>query len=102
MTGTVTTDGIGTYTITLTDNTAGWTETTQQQPNPNGDSMNVSAETVIENPGPSYPAFSELDFADVTVDGQAFDAANPSPISDSGPYTQSGLANGSFALLPNT
>ena len=95
MTGSVTTDGSGTYTLTLTDNTAGWTERTQQQLG----AQNVSAEAVIESPSSSYPSFSELDFSGVTVNGQSFDSFSPQAI-DSGQYTETALSGGSFAIVP--
>jgi hypothetical protein len=95
LTGSVTTDGSGTYTLTLTDNTAGWTERTQQQL----DAQDVSAEAVIESPSQSYPSFDELDFTGVTVNGQSFDAFSPQAI-DSGPYTETGLSGGSFSIVP--
>ncbi|MEZ0064489.1 hypothetical protein ABIA32_000477 [Streptacidiphilus sp. MAP12-20] len=94
-TGSVTTDGSGTYTIALTDNTAGWTEQTQQQLG----AQNVSAEAVIESPTGSYPSFSRLDFSGVTVNGQPFDGFSPQAI-DSGQYTETALSNGSFAIVP--
>jgi hypothetical protein len=95
-TGSVTTDGSGTYTITLTDNTLGWTETTQQQL----DGQNVSAEAVIESPTQSYPSFNQLDFSNVTVNGQSFDSVGPQSM-DSGQYTQTPLQGGSFSIVPS-
>jgi hypothetical protein len=95
-TGSVTTDGSGNYTLTLTDNTLGWSETTQQQL----DGQNVSAEAVIESPSQSYPSFSELDFSGVTVNGQSFDSFAPQSM-DSGQYTQTALSGGSFAIVPS-
>ncbi|MEZ0089230.1 G1 family glutamic endopeptidase [Streptacidiphilus sp. EB129] len=94
-TGAVSTDGSGNYTLTLTDNTQGWTESTQQQL----DGQNVSAEAVIESPTQSYPSFGRLDFSNVTVNGQAFDAFGPQAI-DSGQYTETALSNGSFSIVP--
>lgn len=94
-TASVSTDGSGTYTLTLTDNTQGWTENTQQQL----DAQNVSAEAVIESPTQSYPSFGELDFSGVTVNGQPFDAYSPQAM-DSGQYTETALNNGSFAIVP--
>lgn len=95
MTGTVVANGGGNYTITLTDNTSGWTEHTQQHLS----SQDVSAEAVIESPSQSYPSFSELDFSGVQVNGQAFDAYNPEAIT-SGGYGPGPLQDGSFAITP--
>ena len=94
-TGSVVDNGGGDYTITLTDNTAGWTENTQQQYN----GQDASAEAVIESPTSSYPSFSEQDFSNVTVDGQVFDASNPQALT-SGGYGPTALSNGSFAMVP--
>lgn len=91
----MTTDGSGNYNLTLTDNTLGWTEKTTQ----NLGAQNVSAEAVIESPSQSYPSFNELDFSNVTVNGQVFDNSSPQAI-DSGQYTETALQNGSFAIVP--
>ncbi|MBY8883294.1 hypothetical protein K7472_00340 [Streptomyces sp. PTM05] len=95
MTASVVSNGGGDYTLTLTDNTQGWTEHTDQ----NLGAQNASAEAVIESPSQSYPSFDELDFSGVTVDGQPFDNANPQAL-DSGGYTPGPLQNGSFSMTP--
>lgn len=95
MTGSVTAQGGGTYEITLTNETQGWTEHTTQSLN----GQNISAEAVIESPSGSYPSFSELNFSGITVDGQTFDAYNPQGIS-SGGYSPTQLSNGSFSMVP--
>ncbi|GAA2232724.1 MULTISPECIES: G1 family glutamic endopeptidase [Kitasatospora] len=94
-TGSVVYNGSGSYTLKLTDNTKGWTETTRQHLN----ARNVSAEAVIESPSQSYPSFDSLDFSGVTVNGRTFDAYSPQAI-DSGQYTETGLQNGSFSIVP--
>jgi hypothetical protein len=94
-TGSVVYNGNSSYSLKLTDNTKGWTETTDQSL----DAQNVSAEAVIESPSQSYPSFSSLDFSGVTVNGQAFDAYSPQAI-DSGQYTETALQNGSFSIVP--
>ncbi|MCQ4079838.1 G1 family endopeptidase [Streptomyces sp. RB6PN25] len=91
----VVSNGGGNYTLTLTDNTKGWSEHTTQ----NLSAQNASAEAVIESPTSSYPSFSRLDFSGVTVDGQAFDAANPQAL-DSGGYVPGPLSSGSFSMMP--
>jgi hypothetical protein len=93
MTGTVTDEGGGTYTLTLTDNTAGWTETTNQSISGASDG---SAEAVIESPTSSYPNFT-VNFSNVTVDGQVFDAFSPQAL-DSGNYVPGPLSNGNFTI----
>lgn len=94
-TASVVSQGGGTYALRLTDTTKGWTQSTQQ--NLNG--QNVSAEAVIESPSQSYPSFSSLDFANVTVNGQTFDTYSPQAI-DSGQYTETALQNGAFSIVP--
>ncbi|MFI6470198.1 G1 family glutamic endopeptidase [Streptomyces sp. NPDC050516] len=95
MTGTVVSDGGGDYTLTLTDNTRGWTEHTTQ----NLGAQNVSAEAIIESPTQSYPSFDRLDFSGISVDGQVFDAYNPEPLT-SGGYSPGPLQNGAFSMSP--
>jgi Peptidase A4 family len=94
-TASVVNSGGSSYTLQITDNTRGWTETTTQQLG----GQNVSAEAVIESPSQSYPSFSRLDFSGVTVNGQIFDSYAPQAI-NSGPYTETAISNGSFAIVP--
>ncbi len=91
----VVSNGGGSYTLTLTDNTKGWTEHVDQ----NLGAQNASAEAVIESPTQSYPSFGQLDFSGVTVDGQPFDATSPQALT-SGGYTPGPLQNGSFSMTP--
>ena len=88
-------NGGGSYSVRLTDNTKGWTHTTQQYLN--GD--DISAEAVVESPTGSYPSFSRLDFSGITVNGEPFSYYNPQPI-DSGQYTETPLNGGSFSIIP--
>ncbi|GAA3030476.1 hypothetical protein GCM10020000_03990 [Streptomyces olivoverticillatus] len=67
ITASVVSKGIGRYTLTLTDDTRGWTEHTDQILI----AKHVSAEAVIESPTQSYPSFSRLDFSGLTVNGLA-------------------------------
>ncbi|WP_328610287.1 G1 family endopeptidase [Amycolatopsis sp. NBC_00345] len=92
-TGKVEDTGGGNYDITLTDDTAGWTEHTTQ----NLGASDVSAEAVIESPSQSYPSFSSLDFSGITVNGQVFDTYSPQGL-DSGGYQPSQLSNGAFSM----
>ncbi|GGU66209.1 hypothetical protein GCM10010211_34360 [Streptomyces albospinus] len=96
ITASVVSNGGGSYTLTLSDTTKGWSEHIDQ--NLNG--QNASAEAVIESPTQSYPSFSRLDFSGVTVDGQPFDAAAPQALT-SGGYTPGPLQGGSFSMAPN-
>jgi len=95
ITATVQATGGGSYDITLSDKTKGWTEHTTQQL----DAQNVSAEAVIESPSGSYPSFDKLDFSGITVDGQAFDSYQPQAL-DSGGYTPGPLSGGAFSMTP--
>ncbi|MFI9722137.1 G1 family glutamic endopeptidase [Streptomyces sp. NPDC052396] len=94
-TASVISQGNGVYTLTLTDDTKGWTESTQQSL----DGQNASAEAVIESPTQSYPSFDRLDFSGVTVDGRPLDAAAPQSLT-SGGYSPGVLQSGSFAMTP--
>ncbi|MFC1433921.1 G1 family glutamic endopeptidase [Streptacidiphilus sp. N1-3] len=95
-TGSVTTtSGSGSYKITLTDNTKGWTYTTTQRLR----GANVSAEAIIESPTQSYPSFSSLTFTGITVNGSTFSAYNPLPLA-SGQYVPTALNGGTFSLIP--
>ncbi|OIK03653.1 G1 family glutamic endopeptidase [Streptomyces monashensis] len=96
ITAKVVSNGGGSYTLTLTDNTKGWTEHVSQ----NLGAHNASAEAVIESPTQSYPSFSKLDFSGVTVDGKSFDATNPQAFT-SGGYTPGPLSGGSFSMTPS-
>jgi hypothetical protein len=100
MTGTVTDDGNGsTYTLTLTDDTAGWTETTDQALPGGQGGQDASAEAVVESPTQSYPSFS-VSFSGVQVNGQVFDNFAPQAL-DSGGYSPGPLSNGSFTISQN-
>ena len=59
ITATVTTDGNGNYTLTLSDNTQGWTETTPAS----YQGANASAEAIIESPTAAYPNFGSVNFS---------------------------------------
>jgi hypothetical protein len=94
-TGTVTTAGNGTYTLKLTDNTRGWSYTTNQRLR----GQNVSAEAIIESPSQSYPSFDSLTFTGITVNGSTFSAYRPTGLA-SGQYVPTALNGGTFSLIP--
>jgi hypothetical protein len=93
-----TTDGNGNYTLTLTDTTQGWTETTPASYN----GANASAEAIIESPTAAYPNFGSVNFTNFQINGQdpssfspvALDASNSNGFED---HT-SGLSGGSFSI----
>jgi hypothetical protein len=97
-TGTVTTDGNGNYTLTLKDDTQGWTESTPGS----YQGENASAEAILESPTAAYPNFGEVDFTGFSINGQdasayspvALDASNSSGFED---HT-SALSGGSFSV----
>ncbi|MEU6174450.1 G1 family glutamic endopeptidase [Streptantibioticus parmotrematis] len=95
ITSSVVTKSRGSYTITLSDTTKGWTEHTTQRLS----AQNVSAEAVIESPTQSYPSFDELDFSNVTVNGQPFSSYDPQAIT-SGGYGPGELNGGDFSITP--
>jgi hypothetical protein len=71
-----------TYTLTLTDNTQGWTQTEQEQ---ESGLANSSAEVITEAPssesGPLPLAdFGTIDYSGSTANGSSMDAQNPTQI----------------------
>lgn len=94
-TGSVTTSGNGSYTLTLKDNTKSWSYTTTKSLS----GQNISAEAIIESPTSSYPKFTATTFSGITVNGQVFDNYDPIALS-SGGYSPTALVNGGFSLEP--
>lgn len=99
-TASVTTDGDGNFTLTLTDNTQGWTETQDQSSSTAEDG---SAEVIAEAPYSDgvlpLSDFGTVDFTDSTVNGDALSDSSPTSIdlvSDSGvtEATTSSLSDG--------
>lgn len=94
----VTTDGGGGYTLTISDTTRGWTETTPGS----YPGENASAEAILESPTAAYPDFGRVDFTNFTINGQtaatfhpvALDASNADGFED---HT-SALSGGSFSV----
>jgi hypothetical protein len=84
------------YTLTITDNTAGWTQHVTKSYN----GANSSAEFILESPTGAYPDFGTVRFTGATVDGStytgqggvALDASNNSGFED---HTGA-VSNGSF------
>ena len=71
-TGKVTRSGT-TYTLTITDNTKGWTKTTTKT----GRDANSSAEFILESPTAAYPRFGTVTFTGASVNGTALSSFNP-------------------------
>lgn len=88
-------NGGGSYTLTLSDNSKGWSEHVDQ----NLSADNASAEAVIESPTSSYPSFDSVNFSNVTVDGQPFADTNPGTLT-SGGYGPGPLSGGNFSITP--
>jgi hypothetical protein len=84
------------YTLTITDNTAGWTQHVTKSYN----GANSSAEFILESPTGAYPDFGTVHFSEAKVDGAtytgqsgvALDASNNSGFED---HTGA-VSNGSF------
>jgi hypothetical protein len=99
MTSSVTTDGNGTFTLTLADPTQGWTKTYSKTAT--GVALS-SAEVIVEAIGsktiPACPDFGQVQFTDVTANGQAFATAgtvSTTNLERSGvPLTQDGPLSG--------
>ena len=80
-TATVTTDGSGDFTLTLTDNTQGWTETQNETgSSATGGSAEVIAEAPYSNGVLPLSDFGTVDFTGATVDGSAIGDSSPSSI----------------------
>lgn len=62
-----------TYRLVLTDNTQGWSQTTNGSYN----GANASAEVIIESPTGAYPSFGSVNFSGSTIDGSDLAAYNP-------------------------
>ncbi len=69
----VSTDGGGNYTLTISDTSKGWTESTPGS----FDGENASAEAILESPTAAYPDFGEVPFSNFEVNGQAASAFSP-------------------------
>lgn len=95
--GTVTRSGRN-YTLTLTDSTKGWTQTTTKSIT----AQNVSAEVIIESPTAAYPKFGTVNFSNSAVDGTPLGNLNPTLLdaSNSGGYEDhtSPVSGGSFSI----
>jgi hypothetical protein len=72
ITATVTRSGIN-YTLTLTDDTRGWTKTTTKTLS----ATNTSVEVIMESPTAAYPNFGSVDFSGSRVDGGTLGATGP-------------------------
>ncbi|WP_161789779.1 G1 family glutamic endopeptidase [Streptacidiphilus neutrinimicus] len=76
MTSSVTTNGSGSFTLTLADPTRGWTKTYTKTL---ASAPLSSAEVIVEAIGsagiPACPDFHQVQFSDVTANGQAFASA---------------------------
>lgn len=88
--------GSSSYTLTLTDNTKGWTQHVTKSIS---GAENATAEAVIESPTGSYPSFSKLNFSGITVNGSAFANYGPDALV-SGGYGPSALSGGNFSMTP--
>ena len=86
--------GDGTYKLTLTDNTKGWSHTVTQSLS----AQNASAEAIIEAPGgfPGIPG--GVTFTGVKVDGQLLSTFNPAPLATTGGWTPGPLSGGTFTI----
>jgi hypothetical protein len=94
----VTTDGSGNYTLTISDTSQGWTETTPGS----FQGENASAEAILESPSAAYPNFGTVPFSAFMINGQdastfgptALDASNSNGFED---HT-SALSGGAFSV----
>lgn len=86
------------YTLTLSDQTTGWSKTTTKSL----PASNLSAEVVIESPAAAYPDFGVVNFSGSAVDSQDLSAYDPVALdaSNAGGYEDrtGPLAGGSFSI----
>jgi hypothetical protein len=86
------------YTLTLTDNSQGWTRTTTQSLN----AANASAEFIIESPTGAYPNFGSVYFGGATINGSALAYYSPTLMDASNSYGYedhtSAVSGGSFSI----
>ena len=81
MSASVTTDGSGNFTLTLTDDTQGWTETQNQSSTTAQDgSAEVIAEAPYSNGVLPLSDFGTVDFTNSTVNGSSLGAGSPASI----------------------
>jgi Peptidase A4 family len=81
MSASVTTDGSGNFTLTITDNSQGWTETQNQSSSSAQDgSAEVIAEAPYSNGVLPLSDFGTVDFTGSTVDGSALGDSSPDQI----------------------
>jgi hypothetical protein len=94
----VTTDGNGNYTLTISDTSKGWTESTPGS----FDGQNGSAEAILESPTAAYPNFGQVGFTNFTVNGQSASAFGPTALdaSNSNGFEDhtSALSGGDFSV----
>jgi hypothetical protein len=87
-----------TYTLTLTDNTQGWTRTTNQSLS----ASNATVEVIMESPTAAYPNFGTVNFSGSTVDGAPLSATGPTALdaSNSGGFENhtGPLSGGNFSI----
>ena len=92
MSASVTADGGGNFTLTLTDGTQGWTQTTQQtEPNAQLGSAEIIAEAPSNGTVLPLSDFGTVNFSDVTVDN--------APIGSNGNLNDLTMRSGSDAPL---
>jgi hypothetical protein len=72
---TVTRSGVN-YTLTLTDNTQGWSKTTNQTLT----ATNASVEVIMESPTAAYPNFGSVNFTGSQVDGGTLGDTGPAAL----------------------
>jgi len=64
------------YTLTVTDRSRHWTQTTTAP----GIGDDASAEVIVESPTGSFPGFDRFSFTDATVDGRNLSAVRPAAL----------------------
>ena len=86
------------YTLKITDNTQGWTQTVTKSYN----GANASAEFILESPTAAYPNFGTVHFTNAKINGATFTGSGGIALDASNSYGfedhTSSVSNGAFSV----
>jgi hypothetical protein len=87
--------GDGTYTLTLSDTTQGWTQHVSKAVT----AQNASAEAILESPTGSFPSFPSFTFTDLLVNGEPMGDFDPIQLGGGG-VVVTPFAGDTFSVTP--